>query len=259
MIRKEGKGCTLITASGSTIKANKSFMYSFNSINEFVSYINSHNRIPGAGDMSTEGSSSFCGTKSFNEALTLLQNGWEEGAKLIDKGLKEKLSNSTDASARQRSVYDVVGGNASVPRYLQGVPTNMIRQVRTPIKQPVVDLDFNFCFPNRITKESIIDTCIKTLQKVVALENAGTRVNLYACKYAAQDGVASFLGICIKKSTERLNILKLAFPVAHPSMLRRIAVAFDERNSDMPTSWFFGYGNALKFEENQKTVQEAFK
>ena len=259
MIRKEGKGCTLITASGKTQKVKKAFMYTFDSINEFTSYISSHDRISGAGNMSTTSSYSFCGTDSFDDALSLLQNGWEEGAKLIDKGLKDNADKTTSASTRQRSVYDVVGGNASVPRYLQGVPTNMIRQVRKPVKQPVVDVDFNFCFPNYTTRQEIIDTCIKTLQKVVALENSGTRVNLYASKFAAQDGVASCLRICIKRSTERLNILKLAFPVAHPSMLRRIAVAFDERNPDMPKSWFFGYGNALRFEENQKTVQEAFK
>lgn len=231
---------------------NRLVQYTFDSIGEYISWIQSHNPVT-TKRSSENGSYHFTGTNSYSDALELLEKGWEEGAQKIDKRLKEKLQSSMEVTTRQRSVYDVVGGNASVPRYLQGVPTNMIRQVRTPVKQPVTNVYFNYVFPQFFTQDQIIDECIKTLQKVVALENAGTRVNLYAIKIAGTDnGTVEMVSVCLKKSTERLNVLKLAFPVAHPSMLRRISFAFDERNPDLPKTWCTDdhYGKALVGEDN---------
>lgn len=216
----------------------------FGSIGEMLKYIkiSEYNPVSTNPNSSHKGSKYFTGTSTYTEAMQLLENGWNEGAAKIDKGLKEVLKNNTSVTQRQRSVYDVVGGNASVPRYLQGVPTSMIRQVKTPVKQPITDVYIDYCFSSTTSQYTIINRCIEVLQKVVSLENAGTRVNLYAYKTAVFGDYAELSRVCLKRSTERLNVLKLAFPAAHPSMLRRIAFAVDEHTIELPEYWFPGYG-----------------
>lgn len=237
----------------------KKVTYEFTSIQEFVEYIQKTPRITSANvsERTSHEYIDFCGTKDMKEALDLLKNGWTEGAQKIEKGLKAKEPEKTTVTGfRQRSVYDVVGGNASVPRYLQGVPTNMIRQVRTPVKQKIVNLYSNISFNANVTQEEIIDTCIKTLQEAVNYENAGVRTNIYVISPVEDSTDYDYvinMKIPVKRSTERLNVLKLAFPMAHPSMLRRLAFAFRERCSELKDNQYFftGYGAAMR---DQKAI-----
>ena len=264
MIKKYGKNnITLKDSSGFSNTTTTSVLYDFTSINDFVSYINNSPLQVSDPHSVWEGGSrtSFTGTRTFKDALDLMAKGWEEGANKIEKGLKEVLkSESTHISTRQRSVYDVIGGNASVPRYLQGVPTNMIRQVRQPVKEKIVDVNIDICFPSSTTQEEMIQNCIAQLQKVVNLENSGVRTNVYVCRMGADSDVSELIRICVKKSTERLNVLKIAFPCAHPSMLRRLIFACEERSTDLPKNWCNGYGTVIKVDRiiNGKSNIQAF-
>ncbi len=254
---------TPLSVNGDTF--SKVMELSFDSIAELLSYI--HNEpynsklIVYKRDSAIQSAARtrFSGTKSFDEALDLLSHGWEDGAKLIEKGLKESIKNSTSTSYRQRSVYDVIGGNASVPRYLQGIPNNMIRQVKNPVKQPIANVYVDMAFSCSVDKETIINDCIKALQKVVNLENAGTRVNLYGYRTCHKDSLIMVQKVCLKHSSERLNISKLAFSAAHPSMLRRILLAVDEHTEELSGSWFTGYGYPLKGEDMLEKVENALK
>ena len=250
MKKKTGTNVTLADSFRVTTY-KKVVLYDFDSISEFVNYIKTariKTLCPLCSSKKSSERTSFTGTTSIEEALELLKSGWEEGANKIEKGLKESMKvNSTQASTRQRSVYDVVGGNCSVPRYLQGVPTSMIRQVKVPVKEKTTDINIDICFSAGTTKEDMIRNCIEQLQKVVNLENSGIRTNIYVCRLSGDYGeIAEMIRICVKKSTERLNVTKLAFPCAHPSMLRRLAFAFDERCPELPKDWCYGYGSVMK-------------
>lgn len=254
MIKKYGNSyITLKAGFSSTFNESATFsvLYDFPSINDFVDYITNaplQVRDPHS-TWKSDSRTRFTGTKSLEEALELMSKGWTEGAEKIEKGLKEVLkNNSTSVSTRQRSVYDVIGGNASVPRYLQGVPTNMIRQVRQPVKEKIVDINIDVCFSGGTSKEEMINNCINQLQRVVNLENSGVRTNVYVCRMGAEDDIAELVRICVKKSTERLNVLKVAFPCAHPSMLRRLLFACDERSSELPKGWCGAYGKVVRTE-----------
>lgn len=238
---------------------DKSALYEFTSLQELVEYI--HNTpscaLWGVSSLKDNEHKDFTKTKSLEEALELLKNGWTEGAQKINTKLKEEVPD-TATKIRQQSVYDIAGGNASVARYLQGVPTNMIRQVRTPVKQKTVNLYANIGFTADVTTKEIIDSCIKTLQEAVNYENAGARVNIYVINVISLTSGNGYIAVKIpvKRSTERLNILKLAFPMAHPSMLRRLMFAFRERCEVFKDELNYGSSvrgqNAIDFIENCK-------
>ena len=84
---------------------------------------------------------------------------------------------------------------------------------------------------------------IKALQLIQTLEGRGYRVklNLYFCSRIYQE--AQLLKITLKKPEERLSVSKLAFPIVHPSMLRRIGLRVIETNPLLTQRGFIdGYG-----------------
>lgn len=144
----------------------------FDTISELLSYINntpvsdifssrhqsSHNR----------GDSYWYGTSSFEEALTLLQQGWCPEAQKLSENVPIKTTPSQFNS--QRPTHSVVGYQASVPRYLQGIPTNMITSKPTPKKQKIVVLYKSISYNSNISTQEIECEGVKALQIIQALE-----------------------------------------------------------------------------------------
>ena len=197
----------------------------------------------------TEDRGTWYQTYDLDEAMTLLRNGWTDKSKELEKKLDIQLNKEAAPAIRQKSVYDVVGGNASVPRYLQGVPTNMIRQVRKPVKEKVVTVNYNISYNFTITGDQIIQKAVDCLSYVKALEDKGTRVNLkvYLVSREPYGGSKTFAyEVTVKKSSERLSISKLAFTLCHPSMLRRIMVSCIERDPEVTSEFVDGYGKPVR-------------
>lgn len=195
-------------------------------------------------------SEDWSGTSNFEEALDLLKTGWTDKSKELEEKLNKKLNKEPTQVMRQKSVYDVVGGNASVPRYLQGVPTNMIRQVRTPVKQKVVTVNYSIAFSSGVSAAEITNRAVDCLSYVKHLEDTGVRVNLNVIWVVNE--YTDYVGfiVPIKKSTERFSISKAAFCLCHPSMLRRIGFALMEKEKNLLDMKYgnkfpYGYGHPV--------------
>lgn len=226
--------------------ANRVAKQNFKSITEFYNYITTQPKnevFASSGKGSSEtGRYSFTGTNSFSEASNLLLNGWDSMAKELETKLKAATKTVVNKQTR-RSAYDVVGGNCSVPRYLQGVPTNMINQKVTTRKQKVVTLNKSICYAAFVSREEIIEESIKALKIVREIEAAGTRVNLNLVWSTSSGNEVTQMTLRLKSADERLNISKLAFPLVHPSMLRRICFKWLEVNEVITdTGYPWGYG-----------------
>ena len=218
----------------------------FDSLGEFYNYImstklNGVYKRKGTSQVSsvTQGFS-FTGTHSFSEAVDLFKNGWDAKAKELStqlKALESKLSCGTKKQAR----YDVVGYQASVPRYLQGIPTSMINSKNVPVKNKIITLTKNIYYAAVVDKDTILEESIKALQLVKQLEVLGYRVNLNiaACSFKSE-GMA--FKVRVKSSGERLNISKLAFVLVNPSMMRRLGFRFIETFPPIKSDFSIGYG-----------------
>jgi hypothetical protein len=230
----------------------------FNSMHEFYEYITTmptSKLFEGKLLYSKAGKYNFTGTNSFDEAVELLLHGWSEEAKILN----EKLSKmNIEENHKEKSIYDVVGFQASVPRYLQGIPTNMISKKKVIEKKKTVSIIKDICYSAKVTKEMIEKESLDVLQKVRALENEGRRVNIYIlCCCSNEDGYNAsdngyMLKVKIKSASERLNISKVAFPLIHPSMQRRIEFRYTEVNPNLRNGYIYNYG----FPIGEKYIRE---
>lgn len=223
---------------------------SFLSIAEFEQYINNSplNEIFRWSNLSSSnGTYGFTGTENMNEALQVLKDGWKQGAEKIEAKLK--LANTEFQNKTcMKNEYSVAGFQASVPRYLQGIPQNMINQKRIVKKVPVITIVKNICYGQNTTTTQIIENSVKALQIVQKIESQGIRVNLDVISVSRMKEY-HVLRVRIKNAGERLNVSKIAFPMAHPSMLRRLEFRSIEVAKELTDKrWTPSYGVAVGYE-----------
>lgn len=227
-----------------TISNMKYYICNFNSINDLYSYISEtplNNTFRFEQLFSVSGSEKFTKTKSFDEAKLLLRSGWEDGSKELSEKLKAETTYENIASKR-KTLYDVQGFQCSVPRYLNGIPTNMMRTKVIPNKQKVVNIVKNIGYNVKFKADEIMEQSVKVLRIVNKLESQGYRVNLDIV-LGAEEQIGVIAKVRIKNANERLNVSKLAFPLVHSSMLRRIMLRFIEVHPKVTKSFVRGYGS----------------
>lgn len=183
---------------------------------------------------------------SFDEALEMLEKGWEEGAIV----LKEKIEGlkSQETGRKMKSKYDMIGGNACVARYLQGIPTNMINTRFVEKKDKVINVFKTMGYSAMYSSDEIMDEAAKSLRIVQILENSGYRCNLYALKYNVMHSDTFVFSMKIKDAKEPLNLKKCAFIMAHPDFQRRILYRLIEL-SNLYDLWKIGYGTPIDSRE----------
>ena len=126
----------------------KIYMEEYNSISEFVQIINSRPQNPKITMNASEiGTYRFTGTNDYKEAENLLLYGWTEESEKLNEMLKLKAIKEKSV----KNTYDVAGFQCSVPRYLQGIPTNMINQKVVTKKQKVITIKKNITYSYKVS------------------------------------------------------------------------------------------------------------
>ena len=225
----------------------KAYVREFSSLNDFETYITNtplNDTFRWAKLASVSGSEEFTGTHSYEQAVEMFKNGWESKAEELTKKLKVIQNQVIDAQV-QKVLFDVVGFQASVPRYLQGIPTNMVNKKLVPIKQKIVTINKDISYNCGVTTEQIVEASIQTLQLVKRIEAQGIRVNLNLIWGVKASGSNEIVKIRLKSANERVNISKLAFPLVHPSMLRRLCFRYLEVAPTITHGYLYGYGSPL--------------
>jgi hypothetical protein len=229
------------------IKNNRIYITEYSSLSEFITDINSlpNNRFyPNTHDsQKVEKTGRFTGTTDYQQATHLLTHGWDSAAQKMTAKVRMNQSVST-VSRSSKPAYGVVGSQASVPRYLQGIPTNMISRQTTYSKQKVVTITKGISYAAKWTTDQILEESIKALQIIQSMENAGQRVRLNVMLATTCDDCihTHVCKVCIKQPDERLNISKMSFALAHPSMLRHFFIKWIEVDpfAEYDLGWSFG-------------------
>ena len=203
---------------------------------------------------SVDGDYYFPKTKDFSEAVELFKNGWSDMATKLVQKLKV-IENKTEPMMKPKNVLSVAGYQAIVPLYLQGVPNNMVTKKMTPVKQKVITLNKSIDYNGGVSADQIIEESIKAMQIVKKLEAQGYRCNLNIVLGSSEPDIKLYVKIKIKSANEKLNVSKLAFPLVHPSMLRRLFFRFIEVYPHVTKSFVSGCGSPAKSSE----LREVFK
>ena len=224
---------------------NKTEVIEYDSLHEFYEYLIHtpfNEAFCWARHSSVDGDYYFTKTKDFSEAVELFKNGWSDMATKLVQKLKV-IENKTEPTMKPKNVLGVAGYQAIVPLYLQGVPNNMVTKKMTPVKQKVITVNKSIDYSCGISTDKIIEESIKAMQIIKKLEAQGYRCNLNLVLGATADEKQFVVKIRIKSANEKMNISKLAFPLVHPSMLRRLFFRFIEVYPHVTNSFVYGYGS----------------
>jgi hypothetical protein len=242
------------------VELNKINFEKFDSIDSFIKTINSRPKNPlmERADASRTGKESFAGTKSYEEAENLLKNGYTKPLEKIKNAVSKDLKIAQNRP--RRTPYNaVVGFVPNVPNYLLGIPEQMIAVKQIAQKSKTISISY-FIGNNCGTSTAELEKAGITMLNVInRLELSGIRVNLdvvIQCTFTWDE--LQICSINVKSYREHLDLKKLCFPIAHPSMLRRFGFAWLERSTHMENSFALGYGRGVTKENENEIIKNVF-
>ena len=227
----------------------------FDSLLDFYNYINDTPRNSTfknyKAQSQTKGMTNWYGTGSYDEAAELFKNGWTIGAQDLTKKLKIA---ETDKQVQMtaKSILSMCGYQAIVPLYLNGVPNNMVNKKMVPIKQKVITINKALSASCAVSSQTLMNESIKCFQIIKKIESTGIRVNLNLMISTGH----VMIKIRLKSSSEKLNISKLAFPLVHVAMFRRLYFKFIEVYPTIPYGYRHGYGRVPSEYEFRKACDK---
>ena len=241
---------------------DKTEVVEYDSLHEFYEYLIHtpfNDAFCWAKHSSVDGDYYFTKTRDFSEAVELFKNGWSDMATKLVQKLKV-IESKTEPTMKPRTCLGVQGYQAIVPLYLMGVPNNMATKKMTPVKQKVITLNKSIGYNGRVSADQIIEESIKAMQIVKKLEAQGYRCNLNIVlgTTAGYPSKQFIVKVRIKSANEKLNVSKLAFPLVHPSMLRRLFFRFIEVYPNVTNSFVCGYGKPADSDEIRKIFKNEY-
>lgn len=243
------------------IKKSNLYLTMYDNLTEFSCYLDNRKTKPGRNNESSNDGESFSGTKSYEEAYNLFKYGDESLLSKIKREINKVDISKVIGNVNNKLKYEgrVYGVVPNVPIYLKGLPINMINPERTIPNNRIVNIILTVGVPWYITKEDIMETGAIYLNVLDLLEKRGYRVNLYVADTTESCGNNSISCIRVKTDREPLNLKKICFPIAHPSMLRRIFFRYDEVNDGNFDVTHNGYGKAMQKKEVDKIIKNELK
>lgn len=208
------------------------YKFEFQSMGEFIKFLNDNDskekRYSNRYEQEcTNSSYAWYGSKDLDDAIDTCEKGWTEKAKRLTTKIKA-YSTTSDFTKYQKRFIDQAGFQPIVPLYLAGMPNNMMNSKFEQKKQKVITITKSVGYRGEVSIRQIEEESLKTLSIVKMLESKGYRVNLNVCNTWIASHNTITLKINIKKANEKLNISKVAFPLTHPSMMRRLIFRFRE-------------------------------
>lgn len=242
----------------------RNIIVEYQSIQEFVDYCfrtPNNETFKNKSDCKSEMISSertlFTGTKSLDEALNLMRNGWGEGSEKLSHIFKEKVR-STEIGKVRKNVIGVRGYQPVVPLYLANQPESMISSVMKPMKQKIVTLDKDISYGCRTSSEDIMENSARALRIIHNFESNGYRCNLNIVLGTGSYSTNYYVKVKIKSANERFSIAKMTFPLAHTSMLRRLYFKWLEVYPGVPSGFRGGYGYPCTINELKEVYKDDY-
>lgn len=188
-------------------------------------------------DMSTHEINDWYGVKSYDEALELLNNGYQPIVEQL-KGLSKIKANGE--TKRIQFENDIQGFMPIVPLAMMGVPNSMINMTMKPIKCKVIDVYYDITAECGYSSDDIIKAGAKLVGTILELEKQGYRFNLYAVQGYAGSHDADMLAVKIKSSDKPLDLRRISFPLCHTAFFR--VIGFDWYSKFPKATYRSGYG-----------------
>lgn len=233
--------------SGVTIDRSQVFGEKFSNVAEFYDYIESHpikDEFKRYGEPSSiDGSWDWTGTRSYEDATSLLLNGDPDAKRLIDgSGVAANMRQVNRVEMQRTTVLAPCGFLPHVPNFLAGRPNNMIAERVTIKRKKVINVAYNIAALGSASSTDMLNAAINVLNAILRCEAGGLRINLWAVAISSSRKNYAVTAVRIKDSRQYIDVMKMAYPMTNPSMFRRHVFRFREVLPDLPTSFADGYG-----------------
>ena len=222
----------------------------FTSLNQLMDTLSKRkkNTIMEYKDSSNRDEYSFFGTKNYDEASNMLVNGYLD----IMGQLKEDIAGKSKITAKHMANIphpiphtNITGYIPCVPNAILGLPNSMISVDRVPMKRKTLSITYVMGANASTRKEYFSEAGAALLSAINVIEKSGIQTQLKLGFFPGEAGDELVCpAVVIKNYGERYSLQKISFPLAHPSMFRRIGFRWLETSPDITAEGFnCGYGH----------------
>lgn len=235
----------------------------FSSINQLLNVISTRKNNPAmesANSSMEKGDKDWYGTETYSEATELIVKGYTDILDRVKSELAKRTKSLSDFEVNKSSlVEDVQGYVPIVPNYLLGLPKSM--SFRKPIAKKIKTINVVYAPTENCGTgvETFIESGVALLAAIRAIEKNNISVRLDCIFTDSKNNSDLVIGsVRIKNYRDRLDLQKICFPLAHPSMLRRIGFKHLETVPDLTNEGFaYGYGSTPDLEVLEKSLNLA--
>lgn len=196
---------------------------------------------------------SWEGVSSYDEALSLMRDGYQP----VVKAFSEELKVAPREGKRISFNNNIQGFAPIVPLALKCVPTCMIDMQMKPIKAKVLDVYYDMTAGCGHNSDEFIKAGKAVLGTIIELEKRGYKFNLYAVQsyYRGDKNTVDILCVKVKSSDRPLDLKRMSFPLTHPAFFR--VIGFDWQGKSPITRDIGGTrGRAVSYDYSKEVVKE---
>lgn len=191
----------------------------------------------------------FYGTPTMEHALHLAMKGWTEGANLIEE-TRRKIQALRPKGPRMIK-YGIAGAYPNVPRAVAGNILNMHQPaIDKARKRAVITLVADMSANCGVDKQMITNRAATVAALIDEIEGAGFSCEVIACgtskdTWGSKDPpkYTALTAVRIKESHQPMDVVRMAFPLGHAAMWRRLIFGDWQREPSART----GLGDCLGF------------
>nr|DAQ19288.1 MAG TPA: hypothetical protein [Caudoviricetes sp.] len=215
----------------------------YESLKTFNDYLNNGKTQPAFSEHSRTNGERFTGTTSYEEAEQKMMRGDSDLQKKIeDAGVSQARINVQKQVQRRQSYSSVVGAIPNVPAYISGAPNSMIAQRTIKTKKKVLNIGYSMTVLADVDKNDIIKASAKVVSAILNIEASGVRVNLYTLFCTKKQSHTIGLSLKVKDASRKIDTLRMSYPMAHSSFLRRQCFRWEEVTENVPDCYAGSYG-----------------
>lgn len=215
----------------------------YESLKAFNDYLNVGTQQPAFNDHSHTNGERFTGTASYEDAEQKMMQGDSELQKKIEEAGVAQTRIKVQKRVQRRQTYSsVVGAVPNVPAYISGAPNSMIAQRLVKTKKKVLNIGYSMTACGGVDKDDIIKASAKIVSAILNIEASGVRVNLYTLFCAKKKSHTIGLSLKVKDASRKIDTLRMSYPLAHSSFLRRQCFRWEEVTENVPECYAGSYG-----------------
>ena len=219
------------------------YNYTADSWDEFINDLKQKPVLPEWGDKPASESkkSAFSETRSFKHSMELAEIGCPTTREAIHNASFKVMSEALPE-------WDTapVGVFPCIPAYAAGVPEDMFTpsEFGNPVPKSIIRIVVNITANSNVSTEAIVNRGAAILALIDRIQATGQRVELVAEFHSRFGSDQCAMSVTVKRPEEPADLDRIAYAIAHPSMLRRSMFRAMEFTVPYRVS---GYGSADDF------------